>query len=56
MAVSRYRPPRAVRTGRHLVVQAGTGTGKSLGYLVPSILLGSEPGRGHHDQAFRLYV
>ena len=31
---------RAVTTGRHLVVQAGTGTGKSLGYLVPAILSG----------------
>lgn len=27
----------AVRTGEHLAVQAGTGTGKSLAYLVPSI-------------------
>lgn len=26
--------------GRHLVVQAGTGTGKSLGYLIPAILSG----------------
>ena len=31
---------RAVTTGRHLVVQAGTGTGKSVGYLVPAILSG----------------
>jgi ATP-dependent DNA helicase DinG len=31
---------RAVATGRHLVVQAGTGTGKSLGYLVPAVLSG----------------
>ncbi|HEX5266559.1 MAG TPA: hypothetical protein VFW24_07285 [Acidimicrobiales bacterium] len=30
----------AVRSRRHLVVQAGTGTGKSLGYLVPLLLLG----------------
>ena len=30
----------AISTGRHLVVQAGTGTGKSLGYLVPVILSG----------------
>jgi ATP-dependent DNA helicase DinG len=30
----------AVATGRHLVVQAGTGTGKSLAYLVPAILSG----------------
>lgn len=28
---------RAFRTGEHLVVQAGTGTGKSLAYLVPSL-------------------
>lgn len=27
----------AVRDGRHLLVQAGTGTGKSLAYLVPAI-------------------
>ncbi|HLH28079.1 MAG TPA: DEAD/DEAH box helicase, partial [Acidimicrobiales bacterium] len=31
---------RAISTGRHLVVQAGTGTGKSLGYLVPAALSG----------------
>jgi len=30
----------AVVSGRHLVVQAGTGTGKSLAYLVPAILSG----------------
>jgi ATP-dependent DNA helicase DinG len=30
----------ALREGEHLLVQAGTGTGKSLGYLVPSLLLG----------------
>src|ERR1700761_5626070 len=28
---------RALRTGEHLAVQAGTGTGKSLPYLVPAI-------------------
>jgi len=28
---------KAVRTGEHLAVQAGTGTGKSLAYLVPAI-------------------
>ncbi|GCD91486.1 ATP-dependent DNA helicase [Nocardioides sp. LS1] len=28
----------AMTDGRHLLVQAGTGTGKSLGYLVPSLL------------------
>ncbi|HET8641957.1 MAG TPA: hypothetical protein VFM37_08460, partial [Pseudonocardiaceae bacterium] len=27
----------AIETGEHLAVQAGTGTGKSLAYLVPSI-------------------
>jgi ATP-dependent DNA helicase DinG len=27
----------AVRTGEHLLVQAGTGTGKSLAYLVPAV-------------------
>jgi len=31
---------RAVTGQRHLVVQAGTGTGKSLGYLVPCIVTG----------------
>ena len=31
---------RAVEGGRHLVVQAGTGTGKSLAYLVPTVLSG----------------
>ncbi|MGH3948282.1 MAG: DEAD/DEAH box helicase, partial [Pseudonocardiaceae bacterium] len=27
----------AIRTGEHLAVQAGTGTGKSLAYLIPAI-------------------
>jgi ATP-dependent DNA helicase DinG len=30
----------AIVTGTHLVVQAGTGTGKSLAYLVPAVLSG----------------
>src|SRR4051794_27358935 len=30
----------AISTGRHLVVQAGTGTGKTLAYLIPAILSG----------------
>lgn len=30
----------ALESGTHLLVQAGTGTGKSLGYLVPSLLHG----------------
>src|ERR1700752_2922282 len=29
---------RAFETGEHLVVQAGTGTGKSLAYLIPAIV------------------
>src|SRR5680860_574151 len=29
---------KALANGEHLLVQAGTGTGKSLGYLVPSLL------------------
>ncbi|MGY0231209.1 ATP-dependent DNA helicase [Longispora urticae] len=29
----------AIRTGEHLLVQAGTGTGKSLAYLVPALLV-----------------
>jgi ATP-dependent DNA helicase DinG len=31
---------KAIEAGRHLIVQAGTGTGKSLGYLVPIALSG----------------
>lgn len=31
----------AIKNNRHLVVQAGTGTGKSLGYLVPALLSGA---------------
>ncbi len=30
----------AIRDGRHLVVEAGTGTGKTLAYLVPALLSG----------------
>jgi ATP-dependent DNA helicase DinG len=30
----------SIATGHHLVVRAGTGTGKTLGYLVPAILSG----------------
>ncbi|HET9059144.1 MAG TPA: ATP-dependent DNA helicase [Acidimicrobiales bacterium] len=32
---------RAIESRRHLVVQAGTGTGKSLAYLVPALTLGA---------------
>lgn len=31
---------RALRKNRHLIVQAGTGTGKTLGYLVPTVISG----------------
>jgi ATP-dependent DNA helicase DinG len=30
----------AIESGRHLLVQAGTGTGKSLAYLVPAVMSG----------------
>src|SRR5205085_6347739 len=33
---------RALATERHAVIEAGTGTGKSLGYLVPGILAGKK--------------
>lgn len=32
----------AITDGRHLVVQAGTGTGKTIGYLVPAVLTGAK--------------
>ena len=35
---------RAISEHRHLVVQAGTGTGKSLAYLVPALM---KIGRAH---------
>src|SRR5690606_41514550 len=35
----------AIATGEHLAVQAGTGTGKSLAYLVPAIRHAVESGR-----------
>ena len=40
----------ALATKRHLVVQAGTGTGKSLAYLVPGRAQRAEGRRGHGDQ------
>ena len=33
----------AMRTGRHLVTEAGTGTGKSLAYLIPAVLNNEMP-------------
>ena len=38
---------RALEEDRHLVVEAGTGVGKSLAYLVPAILFALE----HHKKA-----
>src|SRR4029077_20314734 len=35
----------AMEDGGHLAVQAGTGTGKSLAYLVPALRLATGPGR-----------
>ena len=35
-----YEIAQAIASGRSIIVQAGTGTGKSLGYLVPAILAG----------------
>ena len=35
-----YEIAAALAAGRSIIVQAGTGTGKSLGYLVPALLAG----------------
>ncbi|MFM7073492.1 MAG: helicase, partial [Planctomycetota bacterium] len=40
----------ALRDGRHLIVEAGTGVGKSFGYLVPAILRATE-GEGKLEAA-----
>jgi ATP-dependent DNA helicase DinG len=32
----------AIRKGRHLLVEAGTGTGKSISYLLPAVLSGKK--------------
>ena len=39
----------AMSDGRHLLVQAGTGTGKSLAYLVPALLHDERGRRGDRD-------
>ena len=39
------RVARMLKQGGHLVVEAGTGTGKSLAYLVPAVLAAVEEGR-----------
>jgi ATP-dependent DNA helicase DinG len=36
---------RAIESGSHLMVEAGTGVGKSFGYLVPAILAATEMGK-----------
>src|SRR4029079_11802783 len=36
------RVAQALEEGQHLIVEAGTGVGKSLGYLVPSVLFALE--------------
>ena len=41
---------RSMAEHRHLVVQAGTGTGKSLAYLVPAALVRPTGGGGHRHQ------
>ena len=41
------RVAQALEEERHLIVEAGTGVGKSLGYLVPSVLFALE----HHKKA-----
>ena len=33
---------KAIRNRRHLIVEAGTGVGKSFGYLVPAILAATD--------------
>lgn len=39
----------ALKNQEHLIVEAGTGTGKSLGYLVPAILHATDPEAGTRD-------
>ena len=40
----------ALSAGRHLLIEAGTGVGKSLAYLVPAILWATRPGDHPLDQ------
>ncbi len=40
----------AISGGRHLLVEAGTGVGKSLAYLVPAILWATDPARTDPDE------
>ena len=41
---------RAIADERHLIVQAGTGTGKTLAYLVPAVRQRRQGGRRHRHQ------
>ncbi len=45
----------ALRSGRHLLVEAGTGVGKSLAYLVPALLWAAE-GRGERRVVVSTYT
>ena len=38
----------ALRDKRHLIVEAGTGTGKTLAYLLPALRLARETGPARH--------
>ena len=40
----------SLEAGEHLLAEAGTGTGKSLAYLVPALASGSPRGRGDGDE------
>jgi ATP-dependent DNA helicase DinG len=40
---------RALESGRHLLVEAGTGVGKSLAYLVPAVLWATREGASDHE-------
>jgi len=46
----------AIRKRRHLVVEAGTGVGKSFAYLVPSILAVSQPAAGGEPPIKRVVI
>ncbi len=47
---------KAIRARRHLVVEAGTGVGKSYGYLVPAILSIGERSSAEGADRFRIIV
>jgi len=46
----------ALRDGRHLIVEAGTGVGKSFAYLVPAILYLTEPLSDASDRPRRVVI